>query len=116
MKRVFIIRKLIIAIIALSVLLYFVSRTASPKIIFVPFLICAIASIGKNLTMLFSKIKVALFFDILFKITFFLSWFIFLAFVCYIARKDGNYKLLLFTLPFWIGGLFFVKRKFFKKK
>lgn len=116
MKRVFIVRKLIIALIALAILLYFVFKTTSPKIIFAPFLICSIASAGKNLSMLFNKLKIALFFDILFKITFFLSWFIFLAVVCYIAVRDANYKIIFFTLPFWLGGLFFVKRKFFNKK
>ena len=116
MKRVLIVRKLIIAVIALIILLYFVVRTTSPKIIFAPFLICSVASIGKNITMLLNKFKIAFFFDILFKITFFLAWFIFLVVVCYIAIRDGNYKVIFFTLPFWIGGLFFLKRKLLNKK
>ncbi len=116
MKQVLIVRKLIIAVIALIILLYFVVRTTSPKIIFAPFLFCCIASIGKNLGLLFNRKKIAWFFDGLFKVVFFLAWFAFLVVACYIAVRDGNYKLILFTLPFWFGGLFFAKRKFQSKK
>ncbi len=113
MKEALISRKLVKAVIALVILFYFVLRTTIPIIIFAPFLICCVASIGKNLGMLFNKTKIALIFDWLFKIVFFLSWFIFLAFACYIAVRDENYKVIFFTLPFWLGGLFFMKRKLF---
>jgi hypothetical protein len=111
MKNALIARKLIKAAIALAILVYFVIRTTSPKIIFVPFLICCIASIGKNLGLLFNKKSFALFFDRLFKAVFFLSWFAFLIVVCYIAVRDGTYRIILFTLPFWLGGLFLAKKK-----
>ena len=116
MKKALISRKLVKAVIALVILLYFVLRTTSPKIIFAPFLICCIASIGKNLGMLLNQTRIALIFDRLFKVVFFLSWFIFLIVACYIAVRDENYKVIFFTLPFWLGGLFFMKRKLFNKK
>lgn len=116
MRKALISRQLVKSVITLMILLYFVLRTTSPKIIFVPFIICCIASIGKNLGMLFNKTKIALIFDKLFKVVFFLSWFIFLIVACYITVRDGNYKVIFFTLPFWLGGLFFVKRKLFNKK
>ena len=116
MKSALITRKLIKAVIALIILIYFVIKTTSPKIIFVPFMVCCIASIGKNLGLLFDKKICALFLDKLFKIVFFLSWFGFLIVVAYMALRDGNYKMILFTLPFWIGGLFFVKGKLLNKK
>ena len=116
MKSVLITRKLTKAAIAFVILVYFVVRTTSPKIIFAPFLICCIASIGKNLGLLFNRTKIAWFFDRLFKVVFFLSWFAFLIVACYIAVRDGNYKVIFFTLPFWLGGLFFAKRKLLNKK
>ncbi len=116
MKKALISRKLIKAAIALVILVYFAIRTISPKIIFAPFLICCIASIGKNLGLLFNRTKIACFFDKLFKVVFFLSWFVFLIVACYIAIRDGNYKIIFFTLPFWLGGLFFAKRKFQSNK
>jgi hypothetical protein len=115
MKTALISRKLITAVIALVILVYFVVQTTSPKIIFAPFLICSIASIGKNLGLLFHKMKIAWVFDRVFKIVFFLSWFAFLVVVFYIAVRDGNYKMIFFTLPFWLGGVFFAKRKLLDK-
>ncbi|MBR4863031.1 MAG: hypothetical protein IKU07_00525 [Oscillospiraceae bacterium] len=116
MRTALIIRKLVTASIALLILLYFVQKTTSPKIIFAPFLICSLASIGKNLGLLFNREKIAKFFDWLFKVIFFLAWFAFLIVACYIAVRDGNYQIILFSLPFWAGGLFFAKRKLFNKK
>ena len=116
MKRALISRKLAEAILALVALLYFILKTTSPKIIFAPFLICCIASIGKNLGILLNQIQIALIFDRLFKIVFFLWWFIFLIAASYIAISSKNYKLIFFTLPFWFGGLFFMKRKILNKK
>ncbi len=116
MKNAVITRRLIRVVIALIILVYFVVRTTSLKIIFAPFIVCCVASIGKNLGMLFNKKELALFFDKFFKVVFFLSWFTFLIAVCYIAIRDENYQIILFTLPFWVGGLFFAKRKLLNKK
>ena len=115
MEKVLISRKLAKAVIAFAILLYFVYRTTSPKIIFAPFLIGCIASIGKNLGILLNQTRIALIFDRLFKVVFFLSWFLFLIVACYIAVRDENYKVVFFTIPFWLGGLFFMKRKLFYK-
>lgn len=115
MRNVFITRKLITASIAAVLLIYFIGKTPSPKIIFIPFLLCSIASMGKNLGLLLNKKKFALFFDRLFKVSFFLFWFGFLVVACYIMIRDHNYRMLPFTLPFWFAGIFFAKRKFFKK-
>lgn len=111
MKRALISRKLIKAVIALVILIYFAVRTSSPKIIFAPFIFCCFASIGKNIGLLFNRTKLTLFCDKWFKIVFFLAWFSFLIVACYIAVRDGNYKVIFFTIPFWIGGLLFAKRK-----
>ena len=108
-------RKLVKAIIAVIILVYFMARTTGPKIIFVPFLFCAFAGIGKNIGLLFNKKRLALFFDRVFKVSFFLLWFGFLAVVCYFMMRDGNYRMLPFTLPFWLVGIFFVNRKFTKQ-
>ena len=54
-------------------------------------------------------------FDRLFKVVFFLSWFTFLIAACCFAVKEENYQVIFFTLPLWLGGLFFMKRKLFNK-
>lgn len=115
MRNSLIIRKLVTAIIVLILLVYFVSRTASSKIIFVPFLFCSIASIGKNFGLLLNKKRLALFCDRLFKGGFFLFWFGFLIVACYIMIRDSNYGMILYTVPFWLAGIFFAKRKFLNR-
>ena len=115
-KTALISRKLAKAVITAAILVYFMMRTTSSKIIFIPFLFCAFASIGKNLALLFDKKRAALFFDRVFKVVFLISWFGFLASACYIMIRDNNPGNLLFTIPFWLAGFFFVKRKFPGKK
>lgn len=116
MRNGLIVRKLLTAITAMVLLIYFMGKTTSPKIIFVPFLLCSIASIGKNLGLLFNKKKFALVFDTLFEACFFLFWFGFLATVCYIMIRDSNTRMLPFTVPFWLAGIYFAKRKIEDKK
>ena len=111
MKRVLITYKLIKATIVLLILVYFGLRTTSQKIMFAPFLICCIASIGKNLGLLLNKKNIAILFDRLFKVIFFLSWFVFLIVACCILIRDNHCWKILYTVPFWLGGLFFAKRK-----
>lgn len=114
----FLVRKLTAAAITLMLLIYLMIHSASPKIIFVPFLFCAIASVGKNAALLLGWKKggffdkFALICDRMFKIGFFLFWFGFLIVGDYILIRDRNYGTALFTLPFWLSGIFFMKRKF----
>lgn len=116
MRSSLIVRKLITAITVLVLLVYFMVKTTSPIIIFVPFLFCSIASIGKKFGLLFNKKKLALFFDKLFKVSFFLFWFGFLFVACYIMIRDNNYRMILYTVPFWLAGIFFIKRKLLSSK
>ena len=90
-------------------------KTTSSRVLFVPFLLCCAASIGKNHSLLFHRARLALFFDNAFIITFFLSWFGFLIVACGFAVKGENYKVLFLTLPLWLGGLFFLMRKLRRK-
>jgi len=116
MRNTLIIRKLITAVAVLGLLVYFMCRTPSARIIFIPFLFCSIASIGKHLSLLFDKKRAALFFDRLFKGGFFLFWFGFLLAAGYIAVRDRHYGMLLYSVPFWLAGIFFLKRKFPKNQ
>lgn len=69
---------------------------------------------GKSLGIILNKEKIAVLFDKLFKAGFFLFWFGFLAVADYISVRDKNYVLTVFTLPFWLIGIYFLKRKLFK--
>ncbi len=103
--------RLISSIFITTLLIYFMIKTTSPKIIFVPFLICSLSISGKSLGLIFNKEKIITLFDKLFKGGFFLFWFGFLIVACYMSIKDKNYSLIVFSLPFWLVGIYFVKKK-----
>ena len=86
------------------------------KIIFIPFIIGAIAMVGKNIALLCGKKNLAAIFNKLFTIGFLLFWFGFLSVSAYICIRDKNYNMLAFTLPFWLAGIFVVKRRFFRNQ
>lgn len=106
--------RLISSIFITALLIYFMIKTTSPKIIFVPFLICSLSMAGKSLGIILNKEKIASLFDKLFKAGFFLFWFGFLAVADYITVRDKNYFLTVFSIPFWLIGIYFLKRKLFK--
>ena len=49
-------------------------------------------------------------------VSFLLFWFGFFSVSAYICIRDGNYNMLFFTLPFWIAGIFVLKRRFFRNQ
>ena len=109
-------RKLVTSIIATILLIYFMIKTPSPKIIFVPFLICGISMIGKSISLIMDKKKYATIFDKSFIIGFLLFWFGFLIMWCYTSFKQGNPLQTIFSIPFWIAGIYIVKKKLLKPK
>ncbi len=115
MKNVFAVRKLLVAVMGFVLILYFLCKTTSHKIIFVPFLFCSFTSAGKYLGVILNKIRAAEIFDKLFKVSFFVFWFGFLIFAAFISIRDKNYSMLIFTLPFFAAGIYFVVKKFRKK-
>jgi len=109
-------RKLISSVFITILLIYFMIKTSSPKIIFVPFLICAISMIGKSISLIMEKKKYVNIFDKSFTIGFLLFWFGFLIYANYIAIKDKQWQLVAFSLVFWIVGIYFAKKRLVKPK
>mgnify|MGYP003308201440 CR=1 FL=1 len=109
-------KKLVSSVFITILLIYFMIKTASPKIIFVPFLICAISMIGKSISLIMEKKKYVNIFDKTFSIGFLLFWFGFLIFADYIAIKDKQWQLVAFSLVFWIVGIYFAKKRLVKPK
>ena len=111
-------KKLGSALFIMILLFYFMMKTPSlnSKIIFIPFIICAITMVGKNIALLCGKKDLAVNFSRLFTIGFLLFWFGFLSVTVFICIRDKNYNTPVFTLPFWIIGIFIVKRRFFRSQ
>lgn len=112
------IKKLGSALFIMVLLFYFMMKTPSlnSKIIFIPFIICAITLIGKNIALFCRKKDLAVTFSRLFTIGFLLFWFGFLSVALFICIRDKNYNTLVFTLPLWIAGIFIVKRRFLRSQ
>lgn len=116
MKNIMPTKNLITSIIVTVILLNAVIKTPSPKVIFVPFLICSISMVGKSISQMFQKQKLEMIFGKLFTLGF-ASFFIgFLLVAAYTCIRDKNYSMLLFTLPFWFVGIPMIKRKLGYKK
>lgn len=116
MRQTLAIRNLIVSVFVTGLLLYFMVKSPSPKIIFIPFLICGLSLAGKSLFQILGKEKWAAVFHKLFILGFLLFWFGFLAFAAFLSIRDKSYGMLLFTLPFWVVGFFLVKNKLLGKK
>lgn len=109
-------RKLVSSVFIAILLIYFMIKTPSPKIIFVPFLISTISMIGKSISLIMEKKKYANIFDKSFIIGFLLFLFGFIIMWCYTSFKSGDYLQILFSIPFWIAGIYIVKKKLFNQK
>ena len=116
MKKTPAARNLIVSVFLTGILLYLMVKTPSPKIIFVPFLICGLSLAGKSSAQLLKKGKWVTAFHKLFILGFLLFWFGFLAVAAFTCIRDKLYGMLLFTLPFWVIGFFVVKNKLLGKK
>lgn len=115
MKRKSPIGNLVTSLGATAVLLYLL-KTPSPKIVLLPFLICALSMAGQSTAQLLGKDKLAAVFHKCFAAGFLLFWFGFLAVAGYISVRDKQYGLLLFLVPFFLIGIFVTKNKLLGKK
>lgn len=114
MKQGFYTTRLISAIFISLVLGYFMVRTPSPKIIFIPFLLCSTAMTVKYAALMLHMPHFARLCDKLFATGFFLFWFGFLIVAGYISIRDNQLGMLLFSIPFWLAGFVFAKKRLFK--
>jgi len=83
------------------------------KIMFTPFLLCVLSTSGLIIAKTFNSKKWASIFLKSYIIIFLLLWFGMLIFFIIGSIKQGDPELALFTIPFWIFGVFTFK--FFKK-
>ena len=97
-------------------LLYFFLKTPNGKLFLIPFLICSFAMLLKNVFLFFDEQRYSKQFDIIFRLSFFLFWFGFLSYWCYLSFIQKTYSLLFFSIPFWIAGIVVLKKSFWKTK
>lgn len=85
------------------------------KIMLIPFVICGFSSIGKNICLILDKGKWANIFSKVFIISLLSFWFGFLAYWSYLCIRAKNYLTILFIIPFFIIGIYLI-RKFLLNK
>ena len=52
----------------------------------------------------------------LFTVAFLLYWFGFLITAVFVCIRDKDYGMLLFTLPFWLAGIYVIKKRLLNSK
>ena len=85
------------------------------RIFLLPFIVCVLASIGKNIFMIKDNYKYSNIFSNIYFISFFTYFFGILIIWCYLVIRDGNYAMLIFSIPFWIIGIFLLVRRFLRR-
>lgn len=116
MKRKAPVGNLLASLWAVGIVLYVMGKTTNPKIVLVPFLICALAMAGKSIAQLAGKETIAAVFHKVFVASFLLFWFGFLAVAGYITVRDQNYIILIFLIPFVLISVFLIERKLLGRK
>ena len=118
MKKGIYINQIIRDLIAITILFWLFSNNSGlMKFIIMPFIICLLLSIGKSICLIIGKdkYKYANIFNKLYALVFLLFASCFLIFWSYTFIKNNNYLTLLFTIPFWLMEIYFIRKYFFKK-
>lgn len=118
MKKVYYTQGFGAAVIALGFLIFAFIKNANflIRLMIFPFIVCALCFIAQNICLMLRKPKLAHYFHSGFAISFFSFAFGFLIYWCYISIKTGQYMMALFSIPFWIAAVCFLRAVFFKKK
>lgn len=106
MQTIISIRKIIMSLIALIILMWaFFQNATWAKILIIPFLVCSFAMLCENLFLLLNKKKLSNIFKYIFRISFFVYVFGFLAYMVYYSFAYKSYSFLIgvvIFLPFVI--------------
>lgn len=111
-------KQIITSVIAAAVLLnvMFNTNDFTTKIIVLPFLVFAVSFGVKNVLIMLKKERWAHIFGKVYVTAFLIYWFGFLIYWDYVSFVDKRYMQILFSLPLWLGGVYFAYKRLFKKK
>ena len=109
-------KNLVTSLVVTVMLISIMMKTPSPKIIFVPFLLCSISMAGQSIALLIGKKVIANFFHKIYAAGFFLFWFGCIGLGSFICIRDKNFGMLLFLGIFLVVGILMMRRKLFNKR
>lgn len=114
-KNIFIIR-LLYLIGVFIVLFPLLNQVTNTLLIGAPFLVCVALQIAKYIALIFNRQDYAVVLEKVFVVIFIICWFIFLIYWCYINILSNEYLLVMFSIPFWLVGIYFTKKGIFTNK
>ena len=111
-------KKIITSIAATGILLkvLFTTDDLITRIVVIPFLVFAVALGMKNVLIIMNQKALASKVSKVYVVAFLIYWFGFLVYWDYSSFRDGNYMKILYSVPFWLGGIYFTYKRLLKKK
>ncbi len=109
-------KNLVTSLAVTAMLISIMMKTPSPKVIFVPFLLCSVSMAVQSVALLIGKKRIANFFHKIYAVGFFLFWFGCVSLGTFICIRDKNYGMLLFLAIFLVVGIILVRRKLLDKR
>ena len=104
-------KKLITSIAVAGILLkvLFNTNDLMTRIIVIPFLVFAVAIGMTNALVVMGKKALAVKMSKVYVVAFLIYW-------AYASFVEGNYMKILYSVPFWLGGIYFTYKRLFMKK
>ena len=111
-------KKIIASIVVAGILIKVLLNTNDlmTRIIVIPFLVFAVAMGITNTLVVMGKKTLAVKMSKVYVVAFLIYWFGFLIYWDYASFVDGNYMKILYSIPFWLGGIYFTYKRLFMKK
>lgn len=111
-------KKIITSIAVAGILLkvLFNTNDLMTRIIVIPFLVFAVAIGMTNALVVMGKKALAVKMSKVYVVAFLIYWFGFLIYWAYASFVEGNYMKILYSVPFWLGGIYFTYKRLFMKK
>ena len=104
--------RIIYSIIITIILIKIYLKTPNNKLILLPFLVCSISLLLKNIFILLNKDKYFKLFNKIYIIGFLIFWFGFLIVWCYTNIINEQYLEMLFSVLFWIAGIYIIRKNY----
>ena len=111
MRKGVLVSRVIYSIIIILILFNLYIKLSNEKLMLLPFLVCGGSLLMKNICLLIGKVEYLYIFNKIYIIGFFMFWFGFLIVWCYQSIINDEYLMLLFSIPFWLIGILFVRKK-----
>ena len=111
-------KKIITSIVVTGILIkvLFNTNDLMTRVIVIPFLVFAVAMGMTNVLVVMGKKALAAKISKVYVVAFLIYWFGFLIYWDYASFVDGNYMKILYSVPFWLGGIYFTYRRLSKRK